>query len=249
MKTLPVIAGIELTTDEHGRFNLNALHKASGGRDAKRPKTWLDTKQAQELINELRQDSALGQNIISVSKGGSTPGTYAHELLAISYAGWISPAFQLKVNQVFLDYRTGKLEPVKQPAEMSRMEILQLALKSEEERLKLEQQIANDAPKVEFANKVEKSQGAVSVSEAAKMLGTGRTRLFSFLRSVGWISRKNEPYQHKIEQGCLDVKLGSWKHPDHGIQQSVTTIITGKGLIKLREMWDKQEQTRQKAFG
>lgn len=28
---LPVIAGVEITTDEHGRFNLNALHKASGG--------------------------------------------------------------------------------------------------------------------------------------------------------------------------------------------------------------------------
>ena len=249
MKTLPVIAGIELTTDEHGRFNLNALHKASGGEPHKKPSQWMRRQDVQDLINELGVNLHSGIDSVKSVNGGSTPGTYAHELLAISYAGWISPAFQLKVNQVFLDYRTGKLEPVKQPAEMSRMEILQLALKSEEERLKLEQQIANDAPKVEFANKVEKSQGAVSVSEAAKMLGTGRTRLFSFLRSVGWISRRNEPYQHKIEQGCLDVKLGSWNHPDHGIQQSVTTIITGKGLIKLREMWDRQEQIRQKAFG
>lgn len=248
MKTLPVIAGIELTTDEHGRFNLNALHKASGLGPEKAPSKWLRGQTAKELAQEL-SDGQICPSPLNASKGGLDQGTYAHELLAISYAGWISPAFQLKVNQVFLDYRTGKLEPVKQPAEMSRMEILQLALKSEEERLKLEQQIANDAPKVEFANKVEKSQGAVSVSEAAKMLGTGRTRLFSFLRSVGWISRRNEPYQHKIEQGCLDVKLGSWNHPDHGIQQSVTTIITGKGLIKLREMWDRQEQIRQKAFG
>jgi len=69
---LPVIAGVEITTDEHGRFNLNALHKASGGRDAKRPKTWLETKQANELVEELRQNSALGRDVISVTKGGST---------------------------------------------------------------------------------------------------------------------------------------------------------------------------------
>ncbi|ENZ1875423.1 hypothetical protein ACGGXQ_002104 [Salmonella enterica] len=29
-ENLPVIAGVEITTDDAGRFNLNALHKASG---------------------------------------------------------------------------------------------------------------------------------------------------------------------------------------------------------------------------
>ena len=37
--------------------------------------------------------------------GGNERGTYAHELLAVSYAGWISPRFQLQVNQAFLDSR------------------------------------------------------------------------------------------------------------------------------------------------
>ncbi|MGT3291634.1 KilA-N domain-containing protein, partial [Yersinia enterocolitica] len=34
---------------------------------------------------------------------GVNQGTFAHELLAIEYAGWISPAFRLQVNQTFLD--------------------------------------------------------------------------------------------------------------------------------------------------
>ncbi|EAY0927167.1 KilA-N domain-containing protein [Salmonella enterica] len=29
---------------------------------------------------------------------------------------------------------------------------------------------------------------------------------------------------------------GSWSHPDHGVQQSVTTLITGKGLAKLQKI-------------
>ncbi|MWP47474.1 KilA-N domain-containing protein [Gilliamella sp. Pas-s27] len=107
----PVIAGISITTDNEGRYNLNALHKASGGKDAKRPKAWLATKSTQELIEELRQNSAFGQEIITVTKGGINQGTFAHELLAISYAGWISPKFQLTVNQVFLDYKKGELTP------------------------------------------------------------------------------------------------------------------------------------------
>lgn len=113
MSTLPMIAGIEITTDSEGRFSLNCLHKASGLGDSKKPSEWLRTKQAEELINELSGNSRLGQDVIKSVKGGVSPGTFSHELLAISYAGWISPSFQLQVNQVFIDYKTGKLSQPK----------------------------------------------------------------------------------------------------------------------------------------
>ncbi|MFE3838916.1 KilA-N domain-containing protein [Pseudogemmobacter sonorensis] len=107
---LPVIAGVEITTDAEGRFNLNALHRASGLGANKAPAQWLRTQAAQDLVAELERGDV--QNCISASKGGTgVQGTFAHELLAISYAGWISPAFQLQVNRVFLDYRTGSLAP------------------------------------------------------------------------------------------------------------------------------------------
>lgn len=82
------------------------------------------------------------------------------------------------------------------------------------------------------------------MAQAAKILGTGRQRLFAFLRQAGWVTRKNEPYQSKIEAGYLDVKLGSWEHPDHGVQQSVTALVTGKGLIKLRALWEQRQSDR-----
>lgn len=112
VESLPVIAGVEITTDAAGRFNLNALHRASGGDNGKRPSLWLVNKQAQDLIEELSRNSCLGQEVIKTVKGGINPGTFAHELLAIEYAGWISPSFRLQVNQTFLDFRTGKLAPV-----------------------------------------------------------------------------------------------------------------------------------------
>lgn len=122
---LPVVAGVEITVDEQGRFNLNAIHAASGKQHTKRPSIWLATGQAQELVSELSQNSGFGQEVIKSVKGGKSPGTFAHELLAISYAGWINAAFQLKVNQVFMDYRTGNLSPIKVPGSLS--EALRLA--------------------------------------------------------------------------------------------------------------------------
>lgn len=53
--TAPIIAGIEITTDSEGRFNLNALHKASGGQKSKAPNEWLRTIQAKELITTLEE--------------------------------------------------------------------------------------------------------------------------------------------------------------------------------------------------
>lgn len=227
----PVIAGIEITTDEHGRFNLNALHKAGDSVHTKRPSIWLATKQAQELVSELSQNSGLGYDAISSVKGGTSPGTFAHELLAIEYAGWISPRFRLQVNQTFLDYRTGKLKPT---TEMSKLEILQLAMDSEKERMRLEAVNQELLPKAQFHDRVSIAQDAISISEAAKTLGTGRNRLLAILRKIGWVTRRNEPYQSTIAAGLMDVKIGSFEHPEHGLKQSITPLFTGKGLVKIQ---------------
>ncbi|MFS1538926.1 MAG: KilA-N domain-containing protein [Candidatus Phlomobacter fragariae] len=117
-KNFPIIASVEIHTDENGRFNLNSLHKASGEGEHKRPSKWLATIQAKELIAELEANllknnqspnSGSAHKVLNTVNGGSSPGTFAHELLAIEYAGWISPKFRLMVNQIFIHYRTGKL--------------------------------------------------------------------------------------------------------------------------------------------
>ena len=115
----PVIAGIAITVDKKGRYNLNALHKASGGEKKNNPSYWLSLQGTQELILELEQqlsDTEISVSVVQSIKGGLNQGTFAHELLAVSYAGWISPKFQLMVNQVFLDYKKGELKNIQQPA-------------------------------------------------------------------------------------------------------------------------------------
>lgn len=111
------------------------------------------------------------------------------------------------------------------------------ALADESERATaLAARIEQDAPKVAFADQVAAATDAISLGQAAKILGTGRNRLSSLMRQMGWLTRTNEPYQHKINSGLLDVKIGSWEHPQKGLQRSVTTLVTGKGLAKLRDI-------------
>ena len=228
-RNLPVIAGVEITTDEHGRFNLNALHRASGLGESKKPSEWLRTQQAGDLIGALNSqsgDSHFGP--INTIRGGNSPGTFAAEQLAVAYANWISPPFYLKVIQTFLDHKKGAAQ---QPAiPQSFADALRLAAEQAEA-------IEEMKPKAMFHDQVAVAQGAISLSEAAKIIGTGRTRLCAFMRRNGWLRRNNEPYQDKIESGDMDVKLGSWDHPDYGIQRSVTALVTGKGLTKLQRLW------------
>ncbi|HEX7853833.1 MAG TPA: phage regulatory protein/antirepressor Ant [Sphingobium sp.] len=129
------------------------------------------------------------------------------------------------------------------PAQLSRMDLIQLALAAEQEaqaekdqRIWLEAKVEADAPKVAFADSVEAAPDAISMAHAAKLLGTGRNRLTARLRQIGWLTRTGEPYQRRIEEGLLDVKLSTWQHPDNGLQKSVTPIVTGKGLARLREI-------------
>jgi phage regulator Rha-like protein len=105
----------------------------------------------------------------------------------------------------------------------------------------LEVRVEQDAPKVAFHDMVVVSHKTYNAAQAAKIIGTGRTRLLQFMRQKGWVTRTNEPYQAKIEAGLLDVKLGTFDHPTQGTIPTCSTLITGKGLTKLQAMWQSRE--------
>ncbi|MCP9268878.1 phage antirepressor KilAC domain-containing protein [Xenorhabdus sp. XENO-1] len=198
----------------------------------------------QELIDMQKCTSP-----VTAVKSGENRGTFAHELLAVSYAGWISPTFQLQVNQTFIDYRSGRLT-TSQAVLPNAKQLALVVIQAEEEKEQLslavnqlEHQIFEDAPKVEFHDQVSASHGALSIGQAAKVLGTGRTRLFAFLRQISWLTRRNEPYQEKIQAGLMDVKLGSWEHPECGIQECITSLVTGKGLTQLQKLLTLRNQS------
>ncbi len=226
---LPIIAGVEITTDAAGRFNLNALHRASGGKKKDGPTYWMALNSTAKLIEELR---GLTTEIPVVTNEGRYGGTYVHELLAISYAGWISPAFQLKVNQVFIDYRTGNLRPA---IPQTLPEALKLAAEAMEQRDRLK-------PKAEALDRIASSDGSLCITDAAKSLQMRPRDLFRWLDEHDWIYRRAGcshwvGYSEKLKQGCVEHKVTVVSRTDGSEKTTEQVRVTPKGLVRLaREM-------------
>ena len=99
-----IIENIAIRQDEHGRFCLNDLHKASVGEKRHQPSNWLALQQTIELIEELPTPGIPGveQNQpVNVINGGINRGTYVCKELVYAFAMWISPKFHLKVIRTF----------------------------------------------------------------------------------------------------------------------------------------------------
>ncbi|OIY13601.1 KilA-N domain-containing protein [Citrobacter freundii] len=198
----PVICGVEITTDAEGRFNLNALHRASGGEKKNGPTYWFSLDSTTQLITELEKQTT---GITVVKKEGRNGGTFAHELLAIEYAGWISPAFRLQVNQTFLDYRTGKLTlPAEHSASHQLIQSQQRQIELLEELLMRERENSQLRAKLEEKNNhhqpLTNQELLRERDELAERLG--RSRNYATLDAVE--RKMGREYQwHRLRNWCL----------------------------------------------
>ncbi|SSY81078.1 KilA-N domain-containing protein [Alysiella crassa] len=100
---------------EDNLFNLNDLHKASGGSKKHQPAFWLRNQQTKELIAEI-ENSANFQSLAIQKIEGRNGGTFACKELVIHYAMWISPKFSLQVIQTFLNTVSGS-PAIEQPTQ------------------------------------------------------------------------------------------------------------------------------------
>lgn len=239
-KSLPVIAGVEINTDTEGRFNLNSLHKASGGDKKNGPTYWLALDSTKSLINELDKQTT---EITVVKKEGRSGGTFAHELLAVEYAGWISPSYRLKVNQTFLDYKTGKLKPAFDPmAALNDPEFLRGTLLTYSEKvIALEHKVEEMTPDVEALERIAKSDGTMCITNAAKHLQVQPKFLFKLMSENHWIYRRTGgrtwlAYQERIQQGVLEHKVTTVSRGDGSEKVVEQVLVTAKGLTKLSKM-------------
>jgi hypothetical protein len=91
-----IIDNTVIRTDDNGYFCVNDLHKAAGNSNSDRPKYWLQTKQAKELI--LLINTIGGKPPILVKQG---LGTFVAKQLVYSYAMWLSSEFALHVIDTF----------------------------------------------------------------------------------------------------------------------------------------------------
>lgn len=117
------------------------------------------------------------------------------------------------------------------PAELTRAEILQLALQAEQERLALEEKNRELTPKAQAYDEFLDATGVYPISVVAKMLGTGPLKLFQMLRNAGILISKgtmrNTPYQRYMHH--FEVKVSTFMR-DGVVHTAYTTRVQPSGV-------------------
>jgi anti-repressor protein len=118
-------------------------------------------------------------------------------------------------------------------------QVLLLASKlTETAKIVLEERSKNQAlthhiqemqPKIQLAEKCLTAKNLLSMNEVAKEVGTGRKRLFEFLRQKKILMSNNQPYQEYIDRGYFQVKIKTLTMGDRTENYS-QTYVTAKGL-------------------
>jgi phage antirepressor YoqD-like protein len=149
-------------------------------------------------------------------------------LMAMSY----SYDLQAKV----YDRMTELESQAAKPAELSRMDLIKLAMEAEQERLvlveKVEVQqllIESQAPKAAFFDTVATAANCQSFEQTAKVCQTGRNRLIRYLRERRILKHDNLPYQHYIDAGYFKV-IETSSYVNGQPRNFTSTKVTGKGL-------------------
>lgn len=153
------VNGVSVRVDDDGRYNLNDLHAAavSNGEatESQRPSNFIKSAQIKRFAVELTEATKIAST--RVIKGGAESGVWGLELLAIRYAAWLSPKFEIRVYNTF---REAVLSGISNMSRLNRLDLL----------------IANEAKEVSACARAMNKWGA---GGRKKLLNCARERIVS----------------------------------------------------------------------
>lgn len=96
------VCGVSVRRDSEGRYSLNDLHRSAveNGKagESQRPGNFLKSSAIVGFIEALETATEIA---VCVKLPGRAGGTFADELVAMRYAGWIDPTFEVEVYRTF----------------------------------------------------------------------------------------------------------------------------------------------------
>lgn len=118
-----IVNGVSVRVDSEGRYNLNDLHAAAvlkgEATDNQRPSQFMRSKQVRKFVQTL---SAVQKcTAVDSVNGGPTHGVWGMELVAIRYAAWLSPEFEIRVYETF---REAVLNGIGNMTRLNRLDLL-----------------------------------------------------------------------------------------------------------------------------
>jgi phage antirepressor YoqD-like protein len=130
-------------------------------------------------------------------------------------------------------------KPQLNPANLSRLQLIHIALEAEQELQAEKEKTAILEPKAQALDRIATAtDGALCPTDAAKMLQVPPRKLIGWLQANRWMykragSRYFVGYQDKIQTGYLEHKEKAIKLADGSDKMTCQVLVTAKGLTKL----------------
>ncbi len=142
-----------------------------------------------------------------------------------------------QARQYFIECERRARSPKIDASQITRMELIQIAMNAEQERLALEAKNKELEPKAEAYSSFIEADGKYSIGAVGKMLGIGQNKLFRELRNrrvlISKGNMRNTPYQHYMHH--FEVKAYTITHSDGTESVRHTTYVQPSGIDFIRK--------------
>lgn len=163
-------------------------------------------------------------------------------------AGHNSPQGRKMLRRLLSELERAKAPAVAPALDLSNpKQLLQLLTQTSETAAGLQATLEEQSPKVRFFDAVADASGAQSIAEVAKVLGTGRTRLFAFLRDSGVLLEDNLPRQRHVDEGHFLVRQRVYTDASGESHTYSRTLVTGKGVVYIQRKLAGKQSTSHEA--
>lgn len=221
----------------------------------KEVRRWTALDSTKRYINALTEK--MSTELVVVNQGGipSEQGTWIHERLVIKFAEWLDVNFEIWCDEQIANLIKDGYVSIKSKTEnemllelfpTSDRNLIALTSDSirEVKRLTLDNnmkdnKIKEDAPKVNFADRITNSSDAIDIGSFVKVLHDenikiGRNTFFEWLRTNKYLMSNNIPFQKYINNGYFKV-IETVKKTVYGDKIFPKSLITGKGQLIIAE--------------
>lgn len=113
-------------------------------------------------------------------------------------------------------------------------EALRLAADLADKNAVLEKKAKEDAPKVEFCDKVVADNDAMTITRAAKLINYPPRKLKDYIRQIGWLyANSDTPMQSTITSGYMVLRFAHWTDTEGNAVEKPYAHVTAKGMFAL----------------
>ena len=202
-------------------------------------------KEHKNVIRDIRNmldsldDSLLSHEYYQIltDERGYTSEILLNENLSINLVTGYNPTLRLRMVQHWQELR--------KPKELSRMELIELAMHAERERIALENKVEQLQPKADAYEILSGAKGSVSIRVASGELKVPEKKFVQWLLDNDWAYREGNrtdgkllPHAHRKEQGYLELVSVVTYNTGEAVARSQTKV-TQKGLARLAQIFSK----------